>query len=215
MGASKKKYQQSATAAVSDNENHEAGLQQAADDTNTMTDTNGVPDNTANAPADGTQPPEIASAEAEAAVWKDRYARLMADFDNFRKRQVRERDEIIKRANEGLILELLPVVDHFDLALAATQDPDDPFVTGVRIVAEQLHSALAKVGAIPVQAMNTPFTPEQHEALGEMPSDTVPAGHVTVQLRKGWTLAGRLLRPAQVIVSTGPATPVDDDFVAE
>ena len=159
--------------------------------------------------------PETAQAEATPAgggadenadpVWKDRYTRLLADFDNFRKRQVREREETVKRANEALILELLPVIDHLDLALASAAGPDDPFVQGVRIVADQLHAALAKADAKPVEAAGQPFTPEHCEALGEIPSDTAPAGHVAVQLRKGWVLAGRLLRPAQVIVSSGPA----------
>jgi len=158
-------------------------------------------------PAAGQPAPATAGDAAENAenVWKDRYTRLLADFDNFRKRQVREREETVKRANEALILELLPVIDHLDLALASAAGPDDPFVQGVRIVADQLHAALAKADAKPVEAAGQPFTPEHCEALGEIPSDTAPAGHVAVQLRKGWVLAGRLLRPAQVIVSSGPA----------
>ena len=202
MVASKKKPPQSTTPTV--NEEQESQERRAADDADTLTDTTGTSAVADQVPTDETQPPE-----AEAAVWKDRYARLMADFDNFRKRQIRERDEIIKRANEALILELLPVIDHFDLALAATEDRDDSFVAGVRIVAEQLYKALAKVGATPVQTTEMLFTPEQHEALGEIPS-TEPAGHVAIQLRKGWTLAGRLLRPAQVMVSAGPAAPATE-----
>lgn len=160
-----------------------------------------------------------AAAEEGEAVWKDRYTRLMADFDNFRKRQVREREETVKRANEALICELLPVIDHLDLAFAAVSDPDDPFVTGIRIVADQLHAALAKADAKPIDATGQLFTPEQCEALGQMPSDTVPTGHVVVQVRKGWLLAGRLLRPAQVMVSSGPTASCEmnttDDLAAE
>jgi molecular chaperone GrpE len=144
---------------------------------------------------------------ADLATAKDRYARLMADFDNFRKRQVREREEIVKRANEALILELLHVIDHLDLALTAASNSADPFVTGVRMVADQIHAALAKFDAKPEDAVGQPFDPGRHEALNETPSDVVPAGHVSLQLRKGWSLAGRFIRPAQVMISSGPATP--------
>jgi molecular chaperone GrpE len=144
---------------------------------------------------------------AELAAVKDRYARLLADFDNFRKRQAREREEIVKRANEALILELLQVIDHLDLALAAAPKSADPFVTGVRLVAGQIHAALAKFEARPEDAVGQPFDPGRHEALNEMPSDVVPAGHVSLQLRKGWSLAGRFIRPAQVMISSGPETP--------
>jgi len=143
---------------------------------------------------------------AELAAVKDRYARLMADFDNFRKRQVREREEIVKRANESLILELLHAIDHLDFALAAASNSADPFVTGVRMVADQIHAALAKFDARPEDAVGQPFDPGRHEALNETPSDVVPAGHVSLQLRKGWSLAGRFIRPAQVMISSGPAT---------
>jgi len=145
--------------------------------------------------------------ETELATAKDRYARLLADFDNVRKRHVREREEVVKRATEALIIELLPVIDHFDLALAAAADPDDPFVAGVRMVSDQLHAALAKFDAKPEDAVGQPFDPARHEALSEMPSDASPAGHVVFQLRKGWSLAGRFIRPAQVMLSSGPATP--------
>ena len=199
MVASKKKTQQ--VAAVTDQEASTTGdAQRGAAAPETAQ---------AEAASAAGQAAPAAGGDADAnadAVWRDRYTRLLADFDNFRKRQVREREETVKRANEALILELLPVIDHLDLALASAAVPDDPFVTGVRIVADQLHAALAKADARPVEAAGQPFTPEHCEALGEMPSDTAPAGHVAVQLRKGWLLAGRLLRPAQVMVSSGPAT---------
>jgi len=194
MVASKKKTQQvDQVDAVADQEAQAAGDAQAGAAAPEAARDDGP------APADGE-----AAGNGE-AVWKDRCTRLLADFDNFRKRQVREREETVKRANEALILEILPVIDHLDLALASAADPDDPFVQGVRIVDDQLHAVLAKADARPVETAGQPFTPEHCEALGETPSDTAPAGHVAVQLRKGWVLAGRLLRPAQVIVSSGPA----------
>ena len=138
----------------------------------------------------------------ELATLKDRYARLLADFDNFRKRQTRDNEEFVRRANENLLGDLLPVVDHLELALAKTPDPADPFVIGVRLVYDQLQSLLGRYGLTPVDAKGQPFDPAFHEALSQMSSPTVPA-----QFRRGWMLSGRLLRPAQVIVSSGRPEP--------
>ena len=139
----------------------------------------------------------------EVAVLKDRYARLMADFDNFRKRQVREREEWIKRANESLLGDFLPVVDHLELALKKVTDPNDSFAKGIQMVYDQFIAMLAKYDVSPIDAKGEPFNPDWHEALSQMPSETVPEHVVIEQFRRGWALAGRLLRPAQVIVSSG------------
>jgi molecular chaperone GrpE len=156
-------------------------------------------------------PKEVAPAPAEAqptpeselAAMKERYLRLMADFDNFRKRQIREREEWIKRANESLLTDFLPVVDHLHIALSKEADTSAPFVAGVKMVYDQFVAALEKNNVVPVDAKGQPFNPEWHEALSQVPSDTVPANEVIEQFRRGWSLAGRLLRPAQVIVSAG------------
>jgi molecular chaperone GrpE len=141
--------------------------------------------------------------EEELAAMKDRYMRLMADFDNFRKRQIREREEWIKRANENLLTDFLPVVDHLHIALSKEPETKNPFVAGVKMVYDQFVAALEKNNVVPVDAVGQPFNPEWHEALSQVPSDTVPANQVVEQLRCGWSLSGRLLRPAQVIVSSG------------
>lgn len=150
------------------------------------------------APEEATPTPE-----SELAAMKDRYMRLMADFDNFRKRQIREREEWIKRANESLLSDFLPVVDHLHIALNKETDNANPFVSGVKMVYDQFVAALEKNNVVPVDAKGQPFNPEWHEALSQVPSDTVPANEVIDQFRRGWSLAGRLLRPAQVIVSAG------------
>ena len=148
------------------------------------------------------------SAEAlELSALKERYARMMADFDNFRKRQTREREEWLKRANEELLGDLLPVVDHLDLALAKTAAPTDPFATGVKMVYDQFIALLNRYGVTPIDAKGKPFDPAFHEALTQMSSATVPAHIVIDQFRRGWLLAGRLLRPAQVVVSSGAPDP--------
>jgi len=145
------------------------------------------------------------TSEEELVAMKDRYMRLMADFDNFRKRQIREREEWIKRANEGLLADFLPIVDHLDIALGKEKDLTTPFVAGIKMVYDQFVATLEKNNVIPVDAKGQPFNPEWHEALSQVPSETVPANEVIEQFRRGWSLSGRLLRPAQVIVSSGKA----------
>lgn len=169
-----------------------------------------APETPAPAPAEEAAKPAAPEAD-ELAVMKDRYARLMADFDNFRKRQIREREDLIKRANADLLGDLLPVVDHLELALAKTADPADPFVTGVRLVYDQLIALLDRYDMKPLDTKGQPFDPSFHEALSQMSSATVPANIIIDQFRRGWLLAGRLLRPAQVIVSSG----MPDDAQAE
>jgi len=169
------------------------------------------------APEDAAKPSEPAPAAAEAeknapeakelAAQKDRYMRLMADFDNFRKRQIREREEWLKRANEELLGDLLPIVDHLELALKKTAAPADPFAAGVKLVYDQFISLLDRYGVTPIDAKGQPFDPSIHEALSQMTSPTVPAHVVLDQFRRGWRLAGRLLRPAQVVVSAGAPNP--------
>jgi molecular chaperone GrpE len=147
--------------------------------------------------------PAKPTVEEELDAMKDRYMRLMADFDNFRKRQIREREEWIKRANENLLSDFLPVVDHLDIALAKEKDATNPFVAGIKMVYDQFVAALEKNNVVPVDAKGQPFNPEWHEALSQVPSETVPANEVIEQFKRGWSLSGRLLRPAQVIVSSG------------
>ncbi|HRT29505.1 MAG TPA: nucleotide exchange factor GrpE [Kiritimatiellia bacterium] len=151
------------------------------------------------------------SGNEELLTLKDRYTRLMADFDNFRKRQIREREEWVKRANEDLLSDLLPVVDHLELALAQAEDPDSPFVVGVKMVYDQFLTLLDRYDMVPLDALGEPFDPTYHEALAQASSETVPADIVMEQYRRGWLLKGRLLRPAQVIVSSGAADPACAD----
>lgn len=165
--------------------------------------TEAPPSACAETPAPAAPPSAPAPEAAELAAIKDRYARLMADFDNFRKRQSREREELVKRANEELIGDLLPIVDHLELAIGKTPDLANPFVAGVKLVYDQFIALLERYGATPIDAKGQPFNPDWHEALSQMPSATVPANEVIDQFRRGWSLGGRLLRPTQVIVSSG------------
>jgi molecular chaperone GrpE len=153
-------------------------------------------------------PPATAAApDAEAAAWKDKYLRLMADFDNFRKRQAREREEYTRRATESLMEDLLPVLDHLQLALASDPDKTTPLASGVQMVADQLLATLGRFDLKPFTALGEPFDPTRHEAVSEIAHAQVPAQHVLHQLRGGYLLGNRLLRPARVVVSSGPAKP--------
>ena len=145
--------------------------------------------------------PETNPLETELAALKDRYARLMADFDNYRKRQLREREEMVRRANENLLEDILPFLDTLDIALA-NGNPDDPFVKGMCLAAEQLSAILAKNGMTPV-AVEGDFNANTHEALTHIPSAGTPEGGIISQVRRGWMLHERLLRAAQVVVSAG------------
>ena len=152
---------------------------------------------------------QAAEAEETLEALNDRHLRLQADFDNFRKRTLREKSEIYKRANEELMEELLPVLDHLELALSHvnTDGKSDAFIEGVRLVGEQLLVALAKFGLAAVDASGNEFDPNLHEAVSHLPSDAVAENHVMEQTRRGYLLGGKLLRPAQVVVSSGELSP--------
>ena len=136
--------------------------------------------------------------------WKDRYARAMADFDNFRKRTARDREDLVKFAASDVLKDILPTVDNLARALEEAKDKaDDPFVTGVKLVYDGLLKALAEHGATPLDSVGEPFDANFHEALAQLPSEDVEEGHVISEVKRGWMLNGKLLRAAQVVVSAG------------
>lgn len=140
---------------------------------------------------------------AKADEYWDRYVRSVAELDNYRKRAARERAEAVQYANEGLIRKLLPVLDNFEAALAAA-GPDahfENFKTGVAMIHSQLRQALAEAGVEEINAGGQAFDPNLHEAVAQNESAEVPEGHVLQQVRKGYRLHGRLLRPASVVVA--------------
>lgn len=140
-------------------------------------------------------------------VIQDRLLRLQADFDNFRKRMDREKKDWIAYAGEKLLLELLPVLDHFELGLADSAKNGTPaaLTDGFQLVCNQLRAAVEKAGVQTIDAEGKAFDPHLHEAITHMPSDTVPEGQVLTQTRRGYKLGDKLLRAAQVVVSSGPA----------
>ncbi len=139
----------------------------------------------------------------------ERLLRTTADFDNFKKRAARERTEAVQFANAALIQKLLPVLDSFEMALAATQNAKDAqsssLQAGIVMVQSQLKSAIAEAGAEEIDATGKPFDPTLHEAVSQQETADVPEGQVIQQLRKGYKMRERLLRPASVVVAKKPA----------
>ncbi len=161
------------------------------------------------APAPGASLEEqLAAAKKESAENYNRYLRSVADLENARKRAVREKDEI-RQYSAGRILEdLLPALDNLALGLGAAKQPNaevKTIVSGVEMVINQLKNALAGHGLKEINPQGQVFDPHQHEAISHMPSVEVPAENVLMVIRIGYSLNGRLLRPASVVVSSGPA----------
>lgn len=150
---------------------------------------------------------KAAEGQTDADALRDRLLRLQADFDNYRKRTLRERESERVRANEDLVLGLLPILDHLELGIesAVKHAVDASVVQGFRLVYDQAVGALHKFGMEPIEAENQPFDPNHHESVAVMPSDTVPRDHVVAQVRRGYRLGAQLLRASQVVLSAGPA----------
>lgn len=161
----------------------------------------------AHAAEGGPSQAELEAARKDAAAAQDRYLRTAADLENFRRRAIREKDELRQFAAGRVLEGLLPVWDNLALALTAAKQPNADLkglVGGVEMVLQQLRTALAENGLTEVNPVGKPFDPHQHEAISHQPSAEVPEEHVLTVVRSGFTLNGRLLRPASVIVSSGP-----------
>jgi len=134
--------------------------------------------------------------------YKDRYLRTLADFENFRKRAEREKQDFFKYALAGLLKDLLPVLDNFDRALEHAEEGDD-FHRGVLLIYKQLFDAIKKHGLRPIEESGVPFDPKIHEAVVREENPSVPSHTVVAVLQRGYFLQDRLLRPAMVKVAVG------------
>jgi molecular chaperone GrpE len=157
-------------------------------------------------------PPQIEELQARAAKADENWERLLrttADFDNFKKRAARERTEAAQSASIALLQKLIPILDNFEMALAAAQTAQGEKLAslqaGVAMIHQQFKNVLLETGLEEVDASGQPFDPALHEAVSEQESADVPEGHVLQQLRKGYKLKERLLRPATVVVAKKPA----------
>jgi molecular chaperone GrpE len=152
-------------------------------------------------------PDPLNQALMDAAQWKDAAHRAAAELDNYRKRTARDLQETIKYANAGLLESLLPVLDNFDYGMAAAKAESEGsnLYIGLSMVLRQVQDFLKDHGVEEITAVGAPFDPNLHEAVSTEASATVAEGSVISQTRKGYKLRDRLLRPASVVVSSGPA----------
>jgi len=150
-------------------------------------------------------PPAAAAADAveqDLREFRDRYLRTLADFENFRKRSEREKQDYFKYAMAGVIKDLLPVLDNFDRALEHAEEGDD-FHRGVSLIYKQLFDVLRRHGLKIIEEAGVRFDPNIHEGVVTEEEPSVPSHTVTAVLQKGYFLHDRLLRPAMVKVATG------------
>jgi len=170
-------------------------------------DTAAEPEIESPSPVDEAQTePEVEekSSESGATELKDQLMRLAADFENFKKRTRREKEDIRKFANEKLLKDILPALDNLNRALAHVQDRDNPLVQGIEMVAKQFLDILDGYGVTSVDSKGKPFDPAIHDAMGQTPSEEFEPGCIANEFEKGYLIHGRLLRPAKVIVATAP-----------
>lgn len=158
------------------------------------------------APAPEAAEPPKAEAPKE-PDWKTLYALTLADFDNYKKRAARDREDTYRYAEADILKDVLPAVDNLQLALANAKDKaDDPFVKGVQMVHDTLLKSLKDHGAEPFDSVGLDLDTERMEAIAHLPHAEIPEGKVSIESKKGWMLKDKVLRAAQVVVSSGKAS---------
>lgn len=141
---------------------------------------------------------------------QDKYVRLAAEFENYKKREQRERESLLKYANERLLTDMLPVLDSLDQAVGAGSlgNSEDPMlknlITGIKMVQKSFIDALERFGVQQFTALGKQFDPNLHEALQTVEDSAVPEGQVVQEFQKGYLLNGRLVRAARVVIAKNP-----------
>jgi molecular chaperone GrpE len=150
---------------------------------------------------------EDESLQADLDRFRDLALRSQADFENYKKRAAREKEEAVKYANSALLERLIPIVDNFELGLEAARGEGEasPVFSGMSMVLKQLMDFLTEQGLQPIDATGQKFDPNLHEAIAHEPSEKFREGVVIRQTRRGYRIKDRLLRPSSVVVSSGPA----------
>lgn len=155
----------------------------------------------------------------KAEEYWDRILRMTAESENFKKRAARDRQDAVRYANEGLVENLLPVLDSFNMAMAAANATGEQDIkslkTGVEMILTQFNSVLKDVGVEELDATGKPFDPSWQEAMSQQETDEVEEGQVLQQLRRGYKLKDRLIRAASVVVAKAPAPTAPEDKSAE
>ena len=149
-------------------------------------------------------------AREEAEMYKDRWMRLAAEFENYKKRRAREFEILVESASEDVIRDLLPILDGVGRALAHSENGDtesEGFQEGIKMIMEQFPRVLYNRNLKEIETIGKPFDPTVHEALMQMPSEIYDAGIVSDEIEKGYSLGDKVLRPAKVVVSQGKPAP--------
>jgi molecular chaperone GrpE len=158
---------------------------------------------------DLTEETDAGALRSEVEELRDKYLRKLAEFDNYRKRTEREREELIDAAGERVVLELIPVLDNFERALQHAP-ADDPFHQGVVMIFHQLWETLQREGLDRMDPLGQEFEPEFHEAVQRIEDTDADPGTVVAVMAKGYLFAGKLVRPAMVAVAVSPAPSVGE-----
>ena len=148
----------------------------------------------------------MAGLQTDLDRFRDLALRSQADFENYKKRAAREKEDAVKYANSSLLQRLVSILDNFELGLAAakTESEQSPIYSGMILVQKQLNDLLEENGLQAIEAEGKKFDPNLHEAIAHEPSESAE-GTVVRQARRGYRFKDRLLRPARVVVSSGPA----------
>ncbi len=165
--------------------------------------------------ADPNAPDPDAELIAELVEMKDRMLRLKAEFDNFRKRALKERQEALQYGHQNLVKDLLSAVDNLDRALEHSRTSEsgdlEGLLQGVELVRRELLGALGKHGVTQIEAKGKQFDPNVHEAMVQAPDGSVPENTVIEVFEVGYKLRDRLIRPARVVVAKAPESKDDDE----
>ena len=155
----------------------------------------------------------LAAKTQEVDRLQDRILRLQAEFENFKKRTAREKAEFLKFAHEGLILDFLPVLDNLERALrsARAEAGSNPLIEGIEMIIRLFRGALDKAGVKAIEALGQPFDPAFHQAVAQEEGDGEGELVVVDEVQKGYTIEGRVLRPAMVKVSRAASPGAGDD----
>ena len=147
-------------------------------------------------------PPELAGITAE--EWAEKYARLLAEFDNYRKRTREETARQAQAKKYDFIIDLLQVIDNFERALEMTREAQSDLAEGMRAIDRQMRDLLAAHDIVPLEALGQPFDPKLHEAIGTMADPNYAPGMVCAVTQRGWMRGKDVLRHARVLVSKEP-----------
>ena len=150
-------------------------------------------------------PGQLQAKEEELKALNDKYLRLAAEFDNYKRLAQRDQRDQIRFGNEQLLRELLPVVDNLERAIKAAKGAKsaEGLIQGVDLTLKQMQGVLGKFGVQSIPTTGQPFDPSGHQAVATVPSSQVPDQHVVEEFQRGYRLHDRILRPAMVTVSSG------------